>query len=84
MSHKFFGEHGKRYAQCIVCLRVLKWGTRAQTLGSYNHPFLHCGKPVRFLRDTEAREIVEGRKKGMRMKAKLARVEAGNRRYYGF
>lgn len=72
MSRKFFGEHGKRYAQCIVCLRVLKWGERARTLGSYNRPFLHCGKPVRFLSDIEAREIVEGKKKGRRMKSIIA------------
>lgn len=73
MSRKFFGEHGKRYAQCIVCKKVLKWGERNRTLGSYERPFLHCGKPTVFLRDIEAREIVEGRKKGRRMKGIIAR-----------
>lgn len=72
MSRKFFGEHGKRYARCRVCLRVLKWGAKARTLGSYEQPFMHCGKPVLFIRDIEAREIVEGRKKGKRMKAIIA------------
>jgi len=72
VSRKFWGEHGKRYAQCRVCLRVLKWGERARTLGSWSAPFPHCGKPVKFLRDVEAREIVEGRKKGKRMKAIIA------------
>lgn len=59
MSHKFFGEHGKRYAQCVVCLRVLKWGQRSRTLGSWSRPFLHCEKPVKFITDVEAREIVK-------------------------
>lgn len=72
MSRKFFGEHGKRYAQCAVCLRVLKWGAMARTENVYNRPFLHCGKRVRFLRDIEAREIIEGRKKGRRMKSIIA------------
>lgn len=73
MSHKFFGEHGKRYAQCVVCKKVLKWGAESRTTAVYNRPFLHCGKPVLFIRDIVAREIVEGRKKGDRLKAIVAR-----------
>lgn len=72
MSRKFFGEHGKRYAQCIVCKRVLKWAAKNRTTDAYNRPFLHCGKAVLFLRDIEAREIVEGKKKGRRMKGIIA------------
>jgi len=74
MSRKFLGEHGKRYAQCVVCKKVLKWGERNRTTDVYNRPFLHCGKAVVFLKDIEAREIVEGRKKGSRMKAIIARI----------
>lgn len=78
MSRKFFGEHGKRYAQCGVCLRVLKFGDRQRTTGSHSQPFIHCGKPTRFLKDSEAREIVEGRpfKGARRLVGKVASREA--------
>lgn len=72
MSRKFFGEHGKRYAQCRVCKKVLKFGDKQRTTGDWRQPFEHCGKRVVSLRDIEAREIVEGRKKGRRMKSIIA------------
>lgn len=75
MSHKFIGEHGKRYAQCVVCLKVLKWGERNHENRNWGHPFNHCGKPVNFITDERAHEILKGRpprSPGNRLKGRVA------------
>ena len=64
------GWHGKRYYRCVVCLNVM----RVPRIGVVAE---HCGKLMKFLTDVEARELIEGRKKGQRMKAKVASFVAG-------
>ena len=75
MSHKFFGVHGKRYAWCGVCLKVLKWAETNQKSGSWNHPFDHCGKAVFFVTDEKAHELLKGRPRRSAAKRMKAAVE---------
>ena len=84
MSHKFIGEHGKRYAYCAVCEKVLKWGERARTSGQYNKPFEHCGKLATFITDERAHEILKGRPRrspASRLKRTVARRGSYSERF---
>lgn len=65
MSSPNWMAKSNNYFLCRLCRKVLRMSRYAQ------EP--HCGELPRQLTDREARSLVEGKKKGARMKSVMAR-----------
>lgn len=69
--------YGKRYFLCVKCKRVFKWSRY------WIEKPEHCGRVMKFLTDREARERIEGVKKGRRMKGVVDSRATKTRWRYG-
>lgn len=76
--------HGKRYFQCTKCKRIFKAGVRSiinsEFGGSGRWP-THCQREMKFLKDSEARSIIEKRKPRSRLKSIMSRRESRVRKW---